>query len=263
MKLATIVPTQMVDFATRTSGYHMLLGQELVRDMDYFRYWRNFGVKQGHFLIVDNGAAEPEEERVPFEQIVDRARELEVDEIVLPDVMRDSEATIIATMKHRHLVPSRMRMVVPQGDSWDEWKYCLYELVDYCDPASIGIAKHLERLPGGRAFACKLIKKRGFHNRHHIHLLGIWRYPYAEPYACAKALPGIRGLDTGAPIAYMQNNAPLNDESPHFSLDWNKQVVVLHPRDTQLYVGFLGDIDWKVRYNEHWTAEEGYRDHNH
>ena len=221
MKLAVIAPPSYLGRVRGAElGYHMALGQELVRDTTYYKFYQTLA-SYGHFIIVDNGAAESEEERVAFEGIVDVAVQMKADEIILPDKLRDSKWTVKHSLAALPQVPRRKRFVVPQGENWDEWTLCLEELVLFTKPVTIGLAKWLEELPGGRARAMDVIVRAGYQEQYNIHMLGIHSKPIAEAKPVAEVFPDVRGIDTGAPIAYAQHNETISDEN-HFSLDWNR-----------------------------------------
>lgn len=235
MKLATITPPRLLDALTETSSaYHMALGQELVRDAFYFNYYAR-AVEEGHFVLVDNGAAEPEEERVPFGEIVAVAKFMNATEIVMPDVLRDANATIRGTTEARwlELIPPAMRCVVPQGKSWQEWLYCLRALMDKMEFRTIGVAKHLEQLPGGRAVGLQLLHNYAFDQFYDVHMFGIWEKPFTEIRAALNTACRIRGIDSGAPIAYAQSEKQYITDDYHCSLDWNKKAK-------------LSDVVWNI-----------------
>ncbi len=223
MKLAVIAPTNYLGWVQASElGYHMALGQELFRDAAYYKFYQTLA-SYGHFIIVDNGAAEPEEERAEFKHIADIALEMKADEIILPDKLRDFEWTMENSCSDYVLntIPMNKRFVVPQGENWFEWQNSLRDLVLILQPATIGLAKWLEELPGGRRYAMELIMENGYHKRFNVHMLGVHSKPIAEAKAVAKVFPGVRGIDTGAPIAYAQNSETISNEK-HFSLDWHR-----------------------------------------
>jgi hypothetical protein len=217
MKLAVISPPHIGELYS--SGYHFALGQKLVTDEMYRRRFREFR-RRGDFIIVDNGAAEKGEERLPFEDILNAALHVEADEIILPDYLQDKANTMDQSFQWAPLLPRRQRFVVPQGKTWEEWKTCLVALVHHCRPVTIGIPKWIDReLPGGRPHALELVKELGYHNECNIHLLGIHLRPFAEVYKAWNVLHSIRGIDTAAPIAYAQHGVTISD-AVHHSLDW-------------------------------------------
>lgn len=232
MRFAPIIPTNGLRVLERVGiGYHFALGQELLRDKEYRRYYAALG-RLGHFIIVDNGAAEWD--TPPFEDIVKVANAIHASEIILPDVLENMDATVDA-LQHGalNLVPSRKRMIVPQGRSVAEWFACLesqLKITQYCIE-SIGIAKHLERnIPGGRAEILTRLQLTypTILQNIHIHLLGVWNDPFQEISAAA-AVCDIRGIDSGLPIAWAQRSrtiAPETDIPPfedRIGLSWGAE----------------------------------------
>lgn len=223
MRFAPIAPSHLLHnvsvFASRIH-YHMALGQELVRDNQYSELYRRLA-RLGNFIIVDNGAAEPEEERVPFEEIVRVALAINADEIVLPDVVRDAGETIKALEANRDLIekiPARKRVFIPQGQNINQWFECFDYVTNIMrlDYATIGIPKHLERWPNGRIQALDAVKDW---HRYHIHFFGIYNNPKEEILQAARYPKRVRSIDSGAPFAYAQNNQVI-DEVPRHSLSW-------------------------------------------
>lgn len=241
MKVAIITPTEHMQAITHFGlGYNFVLGQKLIQDVFYYEQMEDLK-RRGSFLIVDNGAAEPEEEREPFDLIAQAAMGLMADEIILPDKLRDKRWTIYHSLSHKVLdiVPYNKRMVVPQGKDWNEWTDCLHRLVIGANPVSIGVPKWLEELPGGRSKALAIIRQFGYHKRYNIHLLGIHSKPFAEVRYAIAVLPTIRGIDTGAPVAYAANGHKINDDM-HFSLGsgWESVPISLLYDNISDYVRF-------------------------
>lgn len=228
MQYAPIVPPQLSEvLLDAPTNYHFALGQKLVWDSEYYGALYSMLKQRGAFIIVDNGAAETDDQLVSFDEIVRATIAFDgADEYILPDVLRDKEATIQATCDPdvRMQVTPKKRMIVPQGRNWVEWLDCLFE-IDQCLQgyyATIGVAKHLESLPGGRMQAMELITKNDFHKRHKIHLLGAYRNLVTEALTIEEHYPGVvRGIDSGEPIAHAQHGLVSEKHTPHKSLDWN------------------------------------------
>lgn len=248
MKCAIIAPPGNLLSAVERHGgsYHMALGQHLATDPKYLTQFERFR-KRGDFIIVDNGAAENDGSNVPFRDIVEAARVIRADEIVLPDVLKDKDATLKrSTNPHTlSMVPPKRRMVVPQGRDWEEWRECLETLTTLARPASIGVPKWLESLPGGRAHALDYIYNRTrIWMYYNIHLLGIYRKPFSEVQDAVQISPDIRGIDTGAPIAWAQRGVPFNEDFAHHSLQW---------KDMEETVSVLRNINRYTRFVEEST----------
>jgi hypothetical protein len=226
MKLAVIAPPHItIHIETMFHpGYYMALGQHLVKDELYFKTFVEIA-KRGAFIIVDNGAAEPEAERVSFEDIIKVCGEIDVDEVILPDVLGNCYETLNRTVSAARKVCSVNRMIVPQGKTWDEWWLCFVRMTSMLDSgfASIGLPKHLESLPGGRAHALHMLREAGAIGQRHVHMLGISTNNWRAEVSQAIGL-GIRGIDTGFPVAYAQQGIALSKTTTpkcRCSLDWS------------------------------------------
>lgn len=248
MKLAVIAPPRYQHLLdAQGMGYHFVLGQELIRSQVYREQYKARRLKAlGQFVIVDNGAAENE---VPdFMQVAYVAKEIQADEIILQDVLTDSDATVEATVKSAHWVQPRKRFIVPQGTSVDEWMNCLYNLEQRIAFATIGIPKHMDRYDDcSRPQILRALVKEGFADKYNIHLLGINAYPYMEVESALQAYPEVRGIDTGAPVAYAQHGMFMND-NVHVSLQWEdgsknpvetEMAVARNIAEYRRYVGLM------------------------
>ena len=216
MTFAPIIPTNGLRVLERVGiGYHFTLGQELLRDKEYSRYYGALG-RLGHFIIVDNGAAE--RDVPPFEKVVRMALRIHASEIIMPDVLADREATVAAlTQEALDLVPAKMRMIVPQGEDELDWFVCLEQLLrkTHYSIGSIGIPKHMEaRVVGGRAQILRRMKNEmgPLLNHRHVHLLGVHHDPFKE-ISEAAAVCDVRGIDSGMPIAWAQRYRTLAPET--------------------------------------------------
>lgn len=222
MKLAVIAPPEYLDEVHHARlSYHMALGQELIRNVAYCDWYR-WRHNRGDFIIVDNGAAEPGDERIPFETVLDAAEYVRADEVIMPDVLYNGESTVAYTTDPSVLeqVPVRNRMIVPQGTSLEEWIECFEHIAGKIEFRSVGIAKHLEKsAKGGRAAVVRWLHNQRWTRIVDVHLLGIWEDPLAEIDRACTSYSGIRGIDSGAPIAYAQHGMTM-EAAGHYSLDW-------------------------------------------
>jgi hypothetical protein len=224
MKYALITPPAGFRFVTEYHlGYHFVLSQYCT-DYKYLKFYQRMH-EYGHFIMLDNGAAELGAS-IDISLVIKAAEAVGADEIIMPDVLDDFTGTLSRTSQAVDLVPLKQRAMVPQGKDWLEWEACARIMVGMgC--ATICVAKRYENLPGGRSHGLEIIKAYSWHHTHNIHLLGCYRNPLKEIAAAYTTLPTIRGVDTGAAIAYAQAGALLNT-SAHHSLDWND------PFDTNL-----------------------------
>lgn len=217
MKYAVITPPHGFDLIEKLGlGYHFTLAQYF-SDFEYMRFYMRKR-QQGHFIMLDNGAAELGTS-IKLEKLLWAVHLVEPDEIVMPDMLDDAKQTLKLTEAALGFVQPRQRAMCPQGITWKEWAECAAEMIEMgCK--TLCIAKRYEKLPGGRAHALRIVKSHGWDETHDIHLLGCYDNPIGEIYAAYQELPTLRGVDTGAAIAYAQNGVSL-DHPFHCSLEWN------------------------------------------
>jgi len=214
MKFMPIVYPSQASAQVLSIGSHFALGQHVAGNMAYHHLFLK-AHSWGSFVMVDNGAAEKDEDRVDFETIYESCKDF-ADEFVMPDVLKDGAETFSLTGRYLHLVPARQRAICPQGSTWSEWSTWLDAMVNAFPCATICIPKHLETLPGGRANALDMIEDRGLQYRYYIHLLGIWGDPYEEIRAVCR--PYVRSIDSGIAMAYSLKGASLTMSSKHYAL---------------------------------------------
>ena len=107
-------------------GYRFMLAQKWIQG-----YWDDVGRadqllknyhRWGYFIILDNGTPEGQlQNNVDLLSAYDR---IKPDELVIPDVLFDGSETLKASrlfLREAEL-PSRKRMLVPQGSTMKEWK---------------------------------------------------------------------------------------------------------------------------------------------
>jgi hypothetical protein len=225
MKYAPIVPPFKEGEKTLDAsgiGYHMVLGQHLLDDPRY-RYMYKWRARKGDFIMVDNGAAEGLEPNYEnFRKIVDAANHIGADEIVMPDayMKKDETLALLSNWSTLNLVEPRRRIVIPQGDSMEEWQECVTAIMRMDFPfATLGIPKHLERFKNGRREALRFVMGNSWHRTHNIHLFGVWKNVEDEVMLARTVYDRIRGIDSGCAVAYAQAKKHMTC-GEHASLDW-------------------------------------------
>lgn len=151
------------------------------------------------YKILDNSLIELGG-AVDLERVLDAAKAINADEIILPDVFQDGPATVKAVKGSLQCLisnwPNRnwpfKLMAVAQGSTIEEWYDCYQQLLAMPDVDVIGIPKVLAKMhPQGRPYfvneLCNLRQKPH-------HLLGLW-YSMTE-LAEYRNLNEIRSCDT-------------------------------------------------------------------
>lgn len=216
MKFAPIIPYPDDADLMSLSSYHLLIATEVFRNLQDWtrkaRLWR----KRGDFIILDNGA--PEEGAMPLNLLLEIAEDIRPDEIVLPDVIDDSEATLQVLGDNYcaiRRIPERQRFFVPQGLSLDERVDCLKRAPFRF--GTLGIPKRSKvNIHGSRVNAVKPFIEGNWN----IHLLGFLGNPLTELEQVRAIAHRIRGVDSAAPAAFAQHEAWIDvhrDQS--FSVD--------------------------------------------
>lgn len=212
MKLALITDPRGFNILNMmTFSYHLVLAQYVRSDPKYVDFYKERH-ERGDFIMIDNGAAE--DVRLSVHELVAAAKDVGADEIVLPDVLGDKNATLEQTLHDitRNAVPTRMRAVCPQGESIGEWIECLQIIKDSMEFATICVPKHLERFEGGRRKVLEWLTEHYYHDRYNIHLLGVWGDPFTEMMKLKPFVSIVRGIDTALPFALAQNSIELSHE---------------------------------------------------
>ena len=181
------------------------------------------------YKILDNSLIELGG-AVDLERVLNAAKVINADEIILPDVFQDGPATVKAVRESLQYLtdkwPNRdwpyKLMAVAQGRDEEEWYECYQELLEMPDVDVIGIPKVLAKMhPGGRPhFVNELCDLR----RKPHHLLGLW-YSITELQEY-RDLGMIRSCDTVL-LGYMaKHGMSIYGVRPDgFTVDLEKDVI--------------------------------------
>lgn len=212
MKMATIVPTAYLEL-TQHGDYFMALAHLVGKDKDYTEFFKRQSAK-GAYVVLDNGVIEGDQQNI--ESICQKALMIGAQEIILPDIFLDGDATLESSMlaleyvKKNH--PTLKTMVVPQGNSIEEWLGCASLMLEW-EVDCIGIPKVLTKLGGrdARLLVIATLKEAmpKLLSTVEIHLLGCWENPI-ECTMIAKAveqgdIPEIRGCDSAIAYVYSRD----------------------------------------------------------
>lgn len=210
MRLALIPPYMHIGAIMHTD-YQLLLPQCLNEDRRYVRAYTR-ARRNGHYLILDNGVAEGNDTTV--EELHDLAASMMVNEIVVPDVMKDTENTLLNAHAFSEDLPSPRDikfnyMGVVQGSSIGECQDCIHGFSALKYITTLGIPRHLLTTIGEEARIDLVNCIRNYYdNRFEIHLLGMNPTFTDELISFGRAyrMAGVRGIDTSAPFNYALAN---------------------------------------------------------
>lgn len=202
-QLALIPPLCMSD--DFTEGECFLYLPQLMGSATYDRYvWRS-NTKLA-YTILDNGAFEGVE-TTPL-SLLEMAKNLNVDEVVVSDVLGDFSGTIKAVHHFERMTAAlRARMTyspsymgVVQGDTMQKCFACVNELIDTPLITTIGLPKHLVRTVEKTARISLTAYIRRKYGDYPIHFLGgAPQWPEEILYAARR---GVRSMDTSMPFVY-------------------------------------------------------------
>lgn len=232
MRVANIIPPQWESVLGR-GQYRMTYVPWVLQDLLYREMLR----ATSEFLMLDHGLFE-DDLKVPNPWLIYLVtRMLDPDEVVLPDVLGNSVATIEAACSYLQQMSPKMKvMVVPQARTMKEWGSCLECILITAslrgfDRPTIGLSS-LRRTEGLRAqVGTRIPMMKYLHDRGlEMHLLGLCsvRHFVEEELPIALEL-GVRGLDTCAAFALGVRGLELTKDSPRLFLgDLTKYSRLTH-----------------------------------
>ena len=219
MKIATILPTAHL-WMENGEEYHLCLAHQM-NNWAYEFFFRK-QVRGGKFVILDNGAAE---NGVPMkiDSLLSVVRMLGCQEMVLPDVIHDAEATMRlsheAFTKANRMMPTLNLMGVPHGKNIDEWTSCAVEMCSW-GVDTIGISKFIvPDLFPSRIWALDIISNLNLLRNVRIHLLG-YTGVRREMAEINRLFPDrVEGVDSSISTLYAQIGQEMKIGRPDVKLD--------------------------------------------
>ncbi len=167
MKLASIVPMNNVE-RTFDGDFAMLL----THLSNYYPTEHS----KSCYVIMDNSLIELKE-AASIEATYKAASRCKADELILPDVFRDKEKTLVSVeeglewLSKKNLIDDFNLMAVCQGSTVEEFSHCFEILETFDEITCIGIPKVTETIhPNGRPGFEPLWENC----KKDIHLLGCW-----------------------------------------------------------------------------------------
>ncbi len=168
----------------------------LALSSEKYREHVKFLASQGTYVILDNSVIELGES-LDFEQLLEVAQDLNVDEIILPDAYKDIDRTLVLVdkalkyLRDQDAMGMFKLMAVCQGATVRDVVRC-FELLNASPSIDvIGMPKMLATIhPAGRAY----FERLWLHSDKDIHLLGLW-YSWNELNEY-EVLSQVRSMDT-------------------------------------------------------------------
>jgi hypothetical protein len=188
MESALIVPLSMMD-RTENFDYHMILPQMATNEQYY-----NFYANVEGFKILDNGAAEGH--WIRSEDLLYLAWNLQVDEVIAPDVLGDMSATLRLLKGFMYVGQSYRVMAVLHAETWKEFNTIFNAAIDL-NVVSVALPRMLAETlgPMARLRGAELIRK---YSPIPIHALGCTNRIVEALDLKHQGI--VRGIDSSAPV---------------------------------------------------------------
>lgn len=228
MRVAVIPPPQYVSLVP--DGYHLILPQHLRHE----KYMKHYVDKATGFRILDNGAAEGETE-LPT-RLMRYATKLQVDEVVIPDVLKRREQTLQLVNRFHTLfaqyLPGFYYAAVVQGETYEDAMDCAKELVETFDYiTTISIPKHLVSVdPEARIKIARYISDGTDKDIHFLGANSEWPQEVQE----LSKIPGVRGIDTSLPLYAASMGRSLRNENEIYGISRPKDYFDVSMLDEDL-----------------------------
>lgn len=232
MKVATILPQAHIHL-TKQDDYHMALAHLIGAPgfEQYTNFYKAVGRRDKAFLIMDNGVIEGNPR--PISELLQKAKLVNADELVLPDVYQDMQATLRDAKAGFNYMDEFSDteiavMAVPQGATYDQWLVCAKEMLTW-PIQTLGIPKMLCSLNGRDGRLDALIDLQSFLGNVQTHLLGCWESPLEVKailnYVRQGKIKPVRGVDSAIAYVYAQAGIKMcDDERPKGAVDFGAAV---------------------------------------
>lgn len=207
-------------FIDETCHHHLLLAH-LDSIPGYVEFYRSRS-ECGDYVIVDNGAKE-NGSGLEIDSVLEFGMKVKAKEIVLTDVKFEAKETVEAGRDSLYWLRDHQEvyrragspriMVVPQGQTPEEWYWCFQRLMDFIHyyryfeipsmPApTVGFAYHYDHLfKLGLIDLLELAQPRIRSEGAQIHLLG-WTRNLQTLEKISRVYTEIRSVDSGRPFSY-------------------------------------------------------------
>lgn len=211
MELINIYPIKNLEMYKKQS-MNMFLTHLVEEDEAY----RNMAVNHKGYKILDNSLIELDG-ALSMQDVLNAAELIKADEVVLPDVFMDGEATIKSTTEaleeYKEELKQYKTMAVVHGKTEDEWLRTFLYFSERPDVDVLGIPKVMHKQftenwqPGRPSLLGKVIDLTD----KDIHLLGLWN-GFNELHYYGSDLEKIRSMDTSLPSLLELNKRSIFSE---------------------------------------------------
>lgn len=224
MQLSIIAPQTASAVLCGTDTIHLTLTHWAAQDPHYLAYFKHRVDTGAAYVILDNGAHEHKFSD-PVDQLIECAKAMDADEIVLPDVIADGPATVKSSLaalpKLRKELHGKQIMAVPQGRDFVEWLECLEQL-SQLDVDVIGIPRIQADVVG--SWLPHVLAVESMMPGVPIHLLGS-PHDLSSAAMVEQAFPNrVRSTDTSKPVHYAMVGLPI-----HFPLNPHQRNHISRP----------------------------------
>lgn len=216
MKFAPIVPISCLPLI-KDFNYHLALAHVAIESTEYCKFYSS--LKSPAYVILDNGAFELGEP-LSADRLLEMAEYVGADEVVLPDVLGDVNATLKKTVEAYSILqahsPNLQLMGVLQGKNVEEFDECLLAYSDlYIDV--IGISSYILLTQSEQSSELRTwIRESLAVANKSIHILGMGVSVERMREIVTTTGLRIRGVDSSAPA-----KAALADSLFRAAHDWS------------------------------------------
>jgi len=251
MKLALIPPACLFGYHAR-SDYQLLLPELWFKYPNYrlmFGSMKEARPEGSQYYILDNGAAEGNS--YSADELMRCAVASHADEIVIPDLIKDSEGSMQALEGFMHYLgksaynPAAFKwMAVAQGQSHEEvFQYIDWLMTEWrLDLTSIGLPRHLLGTLNSsyaRIDIASALKDTYGDDLPALHFLGANPLWCTELEAAAKEVPWVRGYDTSMPFVYgwqrefLEDTKQISRPKNYFALRYEQEQAEFSEKNVQ------------------------------
>lgn len=224
MKLALIPPISLLEYTDET--FYQLMLPHLIESDVYTYVYRKHCEDPNQFVILDNGVAEAE--TVSWDQLTAIAVDFDVDEIVVPDVLGDSAATIAQAktwVSEGYVDEYFQYMFVAQGSTYLEFLESIKWAMAQSWITTIGLPRHaIATCNDNRVRQALAMYVATFSQAKQVHLLG-GAPSYPRELMDLSFAACVRSTDTSAPFNFayagkgMTSREAIKRPDGYFDLD--------------------------------------------